>query len=175
MWLDRKLSAETQPKMTAVEVFKRRHTVILCFFFFFSFPRKVRSLTVHCCLVESPFFFFFFSFSCTGGVGNFKINLDANRLSCLNLLSQCFRLRWLWIYFPNVRRRCLLEWCWDRKGAGAFLRSPVATWTCLLNHMQISTPRLESSTASEIKYILSCQFSLTKCEASDKAIKYLLV
>lgn len=73
MWFDRKLSAETQPKMTAVEIFKkkkRRHTVIK-----FSFPRKVLSLTVHCCLCEN------FSFSCTGGVGNFKINLDANMLS----------------------------------------------------------------------------------------------
>lgn len=40
---------------------------------FFSFPRKVLSLTVHCCLCGKSFF------SCTGGVGNLKINLDANK------------------------------------------------------------------------------------------------
>lgn len=72
MWFDRRLSADTQPKMTAVEIFKRRKedTVIK-----FSFPRKVLSLTGHCCLCEK------FSFSCTGGVESFKINLDANMLS----------------------------------------------------------------------------------------------
>lgn len=85
MWFDRRLSAETQPKMTAVEVFKRRKedTVIISF----SFPSKVLSLTVHCCLCGKS------SFSCTGGVGNFKINLDANKLSSLFFFFLLFYIK----------------------------------------------------------------------------------